>query len=174
MWIDLGPLRRHRDFRLLFIGQLISVLGSMVSYVAVPYQVYQLTRSNALVGALGVAQFVPVVLFGLLGGAFADRINRRRLMLACEAAMALIVTLLLLNSYRAHPSLEVIFVLVALLQAVAGFHTPAMEAMTQKLVEPADYAAVGALGGFRGSTAAVVGPMLGGVLIAAVGLPGAY
>jgi MFS family permease len=174
MWIDVTPLRRNRDFRLLFMGQLISVLGSMVSYVAVPYQVYQLSRSNALVGALGIAQFVPVVFFGLLGGAFADRINRRRLMLVCETVMALVVTLLLLNSYRTHPSIAVIFILVAVLQAVAGFHTPAMEAMTQKLVEPSDYAAVGALGGVRGSVATVAGPMLGGVLIAAVGLPGAY
>jgi MFS family permease len=72
-------VERHRDFRLLFIGQLISFLGSMVSYIAVPYQVYQLTRSNAWVGALGLAQLIPVLLFGLLGGAYADRINRRLL-----------------------------------------------------------------------------------------------
>src|SRR3954471_14434293 len=98
MLIDIGPLRRHRDFRLLFIGQLISFLGSMVSYMAVPYEVYQLTRSNAWVGALGIAQLVPVLVFGLLGGAYADRINRRRLMLSCESAMAVVVTLLLLNS----------------------------------------------------------------------------
>jgi MFS family permease len=174
MWIDITPLRHNRDFRLLFTGEMISFLGSMVSYVAVPYQVYQLSKSNALVGALGVAQFVPVVIFGLLGGAFADRINRRRLMLVCESAMALVVMLLLLNSYRPHPSLFAIFGLVAVLQAIAGFHTPAMEAMTQKLVSPSEYAAVAALSGFRGSTAAIAGPMIGGILIAAVGMPGAY
>jgi hypothetical protein len=71
MLIDISPFKRHRDFRLLFIGQLSSFLGSMVSYMAVPYQVYQLTKSNALVGALGIAQLVPVLLFGLLGGAYA-------------------------------------------------------------------------------------------------------
>lgn len=174
MWIDVTPLRNNRDFRLLFTGQMISFIGDMVSYVAVPYQVYQLTRSNALVGALGVVQLAPVVIFGLLGGAFADRLNRRRLMLVCESAQALVVVLLLLNSYLPRPSLWAIFALVAVLQAVAGFHTPAMEAMTQKLVNPSEYAAVGALSGFRGSTAAIVGPMIGGVLIAAVGLPGAY
>jgi MFS family permease len=174
MWIDITPLRNNRDFRLLFIGQMISFLGSMVSFVAVPYQVYQLSRSNALVGALGVVQLLPVVIFGLLGGAYADRINRRTLMLVCEAAMALVVMLLLANSYRPHPSLWVIFALVAIEQAVAGFHTPAMEAMTQKLVNPSEYAAVGALSGFRGSVTAIAGPMIGGVLIASVGLPGAY
>jgi MFS family permease len=174
MLIDISPLRRHRDFRLLFTGQLISFLGSMVSYMAVPYQVYQLTRSNALVGALGIAQLVPVLLFGLLGGAYADRINRRKLMLSSESAMALVVALLLLNSLLPSPSLVAIFVLVALLQAIAAFHTPAMEALTQKLVEPSEYAAAGALGGFRGSAGAIAGPLLGGVLIAAFGLTGAY
>ncbi|HTV80320.1 MAG TPA: MFS transporter [Steroidobacteraceae bacterium] len=174
MLIDIGPLRRHRDFRLLFIGQLVSFLGSMVSYMAVPYQVYQLTRSNAMVGALGIAQLVPVLIFGILGGAYADRINRRRLMLACEGAMALIVGLLLLNSLSAAPSLVAIFVLVAALQAIAGFHSPAMEALTQRLVEPAEYSAAGALSSFRGCAGAIGGPLLGGVLIAAAGLKGAY
>jgi len=174
MLIDIGPLLRHRDFRLLFTGQLISFLGSMVSYMAVPYQVYQLTRSNAWVGALGIAQLVPVLLFGLLGGAYADRINRRRLLLSSESAMAVVVALLLVNSLRPNPSLPAIFVLVALLQAIAAFHTPAMEALTQKLVDPSEYAAAGALSGFRGSAGAIAGPLLGGVLIAAFGLTGAY
>ena len=88
--------------------------------------------------------------------------------------MALVVALLLLNSLLPSPSLVAIFVLVALLQAIAAFHTPAMEALTQKLVEPSEYAAAGALGGFRGSAGAIAGPLLGGVLIAAFGLTGAY
>jgi MFS family permease len=174
MFIDISPLRRHRDFRLLFVGQLISFLGSMVSYMAVPYQVFQLTKSNAMVGALGIAQLVPVLIFGLLGGAYADRVDRRYLLLACETAMALVVGALLLNSLLPSPSLLAIFVLVALLQAIAAFHSPAMEAMTQKLVEPSEYAAAGALSGFRGSTGAIAGPLLGGVLIAVFGLTGAY
>jgi len=174
MLIDISPLKRHRDFRLLFIGQLISFLGSMVSYMAVPYQVYQLTKSNAWVGALGIAQLVPVLLFGLLGGAYADRINRRLLMLSSESGMAVVIALLLLNSLLPTPSLAAIFILAALLQAIAAFHSPAMEALTQKLVEPAEYAAAGALSGFRGSAGAIAGPLLGGVLIAAFGLTGAY
>jgi MFS family permease len=174
MLIDITPLRRHRDFRLLFIGQLISFIGSMVSYMAVPYQVYQLTQSNAWVGALGLAQLLPVLVFGLLGGAYADRINRRHLMLWCEAAMVIIVALLLANSLLRSPALTAIFVLVAALQAIDAFHTPAMEALTQKLVDPSEYAAAGALGSFRGSASAIAGPLLGGVLIAAFGLMGAY
>jgi len=174
MFIDVAPLRKYRDYRLLFIGQMISYLGTMVSYMAVPYQVYELTKSTAMVGALGLAQLGPVVIFGLLGGTFADRINRRRLLLISEAVMALIVLALLINSFLPQPSVAMIFVLVAILQAVTGFHRPAMEALTQKMVEPSDYAAVGALGSFRASSGAIGGPMLGGVLIAGAGLTGAY
>jgi MFS family permease len=174
MLLDITLLKNHRDFRLLFIGQLVSFLGSMVSYMAVPYQVYLLTQSTALVGALSLVQLGSVLAFGLLGGAYADRINRRRLMLVCESAMALVVILLLLNSLLPHPSLVAIFTLVAVLQALVGFHTPAMEALTQRLVQPSDYAAAGALASFRGTTGAIVGPLLGGTLIAAFGLTAAY
>ncbi|MDB6062409.1 MAG: transporter [Verrucomicrobiaceae bacterium] len=174
MLINISPLKKYRDFRLLFIGQLISFLGTMVSYMAVPYQMYQLTHSNVLVGALGIAQFVPVVIFGLLGGTVADRLNRRRLLLVSEFLMALLVILLLANSLLPQPSVIAIFILVALLQAVSGFHRPAMEALTQKMVQLSDYAAVGALGSFRSSVGAIAGPLLGGVLIATFGLTGAY
>ena len=174
MLIDITPLRKYSDYRLLYIGQMISYLGTMVSYMAVPYQVYELTHSTALVGALGIAQLVPVLIFGILGGTYADRINRRKLLLRSELIMALLVLLFLLNSLLPHPSVSAIFVLAALLQAVTGFHTPAMEALTQKIVQPDDYAAVSGLSGFRSSTGAIVGPLLGGVLVAAFGLTGAY
>ena len=146
----------------------------MISYMAVPYQVYELTKSNALVGALGIAQFVPVVIFGLLGGTYADRMNRRKLILVCEFIMALCIGLLLLNSLRIQPSVPAIFILVAIMQAVTGFHRPSMEALTQKMVEPRDYAAIGALGSFRFSVSAIGGPLLGGIIIAAFGLKSAY
>jgi MFS family permease len=174
MLIDINPLKKYRDFRLLFIGQLISQLGTMVSYMAVPYQIYELTKSNALVGSLSLVLFAPMVIFGLLGGTYADRINRRKLMLVCELIMALGVGLMLLNSLREHPSVPIIFMLAAVVQSVTGFHRPAMEALTQKMVEPRDYAAVGALSSFRHSISAISGPLLGGLLIAAFGLKGAY
>jgi MFS family permease len=174
MLIDISPLKKYRDYRLLFIGQLISIFGTMVSYMAVPYQVYQLTQSNALVGALGIVQLGPVVIFGLLGGTVADRMNRRRLLLASEAIMSLVVLLLIGNSLLPEPSITAIFILTALLQSVSGFHRPALEALTQKMVQPGDYAAVGALNSFRRSAGAIGGPLLGGVLIAAFGLTGAY
>lgn len=78
MLLDLGPLRSNTAFRRLFASQFIAGLGTMVSYVAVPWQLYELTRSNAQVGLLGLVQLLPVVLCGLLGGAVADRMDRKR------------------------------------------------------------------------------------------------
>jgi MFS family permease len=100
--------------------------------------------------------------------------NRRRLILICESILSLCVGLLLLNSLQAQPSVPAIFILVAIMQSVVGFHRPSMEALTQKMVEPRDYASVGALNSFRHSVSAISGPLLGGVLIAAFGLKGAF
>ena len=77
--LDLGPLRRHRDFRLLWFGQSVTFLGSMITYVAVPYQVYALTHSSLLVGMLGLVDFLAILSTAFVGGALADAVDRRRL-----------------------------------------------------------------------------------------------
>lgn len=172
--IDITPLKKYREYRLLYLGQIISFLGSMVSYVAIPYQVYELTKDNALVGMIGIAQLVPVLIFGILGGTYADRLNRRKLLLVSEILMCLFVVGLAINAWQESPSIPAIFILVALMQAVLGFHRPAMEAMSQLIVERKDYSAIGALGSFRYSFGAIVGPALGGVMIASYGIKGAF
>lgn len=174
MLIDIGPLRHNTAFRRLFASQFISGLGTMVSYVAVPWQVYELTGSNALVGLLGLVQLVPVVVCGLLGGAVADRVDRKRLLMGSEALMALCVAGLWANSLLAAPNLVVIYGLVALLQGASGFHRPALEALTQKVARPEEFAAVAALSSLRGTVAMVAGPALAGLLLAGWGTVGAY
>lgn len=174
MLIDISPLRHNMPFRRLFASQFISGLGTMVSYVAVPWQVYELTRSNAQVGLLGIVQLVPVVACGLLGGVVADRVDRRRLLIATEALMALCVFALLANSLAAAPSVLAIYALVAVLQGASGFHRPALEALTQKLARPEEFAAVAALSSVRGTVGMVAGPALAGVLLAGWGAVGAY
>src|SRR5689334_13067247 len=116
MFLDIGPLQRNIAFRRLFLSQFISGLGTMVSYVAVPWQLYELTHSNAQVGLLGLVQLVPVVACGLLGGAVADRMDRMRLLIASEALMALCLAGLLANCLMAAPSVLAIYALVAVLQ----------------------------------------------------------
>jgi MFS family permease len=172
--IDIGPLRHNAAFRLLFASQCISGLGTMVSYVAVPWQLYQLTHSNAQVGLLGLVQLAPVVVCGLLGGAVADRVDRKRLLIGSEALMALCVAGLVANALTATPSGLAIYALVALLQGASGFHRPALEALTQKLARPGEFAAVAALSSVRGTFGMVAGPALAGLLLARWGALGAY
>lgn len=174
MLLDIGPLRRNTAFRRLFASQFISGLGTMVSYVAVPWQLYELTRSNAQVGLLGLVQLVPVVACGLLGGAVADRMDRKRLLIGSEALMALCLAGLLANTLAAEPSVLAIYALVAVLQGASGFHRPALEALTQKLARPDEFAAVAALSSVRGTVGMVAGPALAGLLLARWGAVGAY
>ena len=96
--IDIGPLRRHRDYRLLFAGQSVSFLGSMVTFVAIPFQTYQLTGSTLAVGLLALAELGPILAMALLGGALADAYDRRRLVLLSEFGLALCAGALLANS----------------------------------------------------------------------------
>jgi MFS family permease len=174
MLIDIGPLRHNTGFRRLFASQFISGLGTMVSYVAVPWQIYELTRSNASVGLLGLVQLVPVIVCGLIGGAVADRVDRRRLLMGSEALMALCVAGLLANALSATPGTVAIYALVAVLQAASGFHRPALEALTQKLARPEEFAAVAALSSVRGTVGMVAGPAIAGLLLAQWGAVGAY
>src|SRR4029079_18210585 len=99
MLLDVTPLRRHRDFRLLFIGQFVSFFGSMITYVAVPYQLYQLTGSSLAVGLLCNVQLVPLLLSALLGGAYADAMDRRRLLIGAEVLLSLISLALAVNAF---------------------------------------------------------------------------
>jgi MFS family permease len=172
--IDIRPLRHNAAFRLLFASQFVSALGTMVSYVAVPWQIYQLTHSNAQVGLLGIVQLVPVVACGLLGGALADRVDRKRLLIGSEALMALCLAGLFANTLAASPRVPVVFVLVAVLQGASGFHRPALEALTQKLAHRDEFAAVAALSSIRGTFGMVVGPAIAGLLLAGGGAAGAY
>ena len=174
MLIDIGPLRRNTAFRRLFASQFISGLGTMVSYVAVPWQLYDLTHSNAQVGLLGLVQLIPVVACGLLGGALADRIDRKRLLIASEGLMALCLACLLANAMIASPSVLAIYGIVAVLQGASGFHRPALEALTQKLARPEEFTAVAALSSVRGTVGMVAGPALAGLLLARWGAVGAY
>lgn len=173
MLIDLSPLKT-RDYRLLFLSQFISFLGSMITYVAIPYQVYQLTKSSWLVGLLGIVQLVPTLIFGLVGGSVADSMNRRKLLLVSEAMMCLGTLGFFFNSTLEHPNVPVIFVLTAFVQTAVGFHRPSLDALTQVLVPAKDFGSVAALGSFRYCFGAIVGPSLGGILIASFGAQAAY
>jgi MFS family permease len=172
--LDLSPLRRHRDYRFVFAGQLVSGFGTFLTYVALPVQIYDLTRSSSIVGMLGAAQLVPLALTALWGGAFADAIDRRRLLLVCEALLLCGSLILTFNATMAHPSVALLFVVAAFMSAVDGFHRPALESLTPRLVSASDLPAVSALSSLRGTTAAIAGPSLAGICIARFGMPSTF
>jgi MFS family permease len=92
--MDLRPLLRHRDYRWLFAAQFVSSMGTMVTYVALPYQVYRLTESSFAVGLLGAAELVPLLVTAFIGGALADWMDRRRIVIATDVGLGLVCALL--------------------------------------------------------------------------------
>ena len=172
--LDIGPLRRHREFRLLFIGRLVSTFGNMITFVAVPYQVYQLTHSVFVVGMLGLAELAALIGFAMLGGALADAADRRKMVLLSEAGLMAGSILLAGNSLLTHPLVWLIFVIAALQGALDALQRPSLDALLPRLVDRDELAAAGALGTFRGTIGMIAGPALAGVLVAAAGLPITY
>jgi MFS family permease len=172
--IDIGPLRRHREFRLLWLAQAVTLLGSMVTYVAIPYQTYELTHSSLVVGLLSAVEFVPLLVVPLIGGALADAVDRRRLVLLAELLLAAASVVLLVNALLAGPHLWVLFVVAGLMAAFSGLQRPPLDALLPRLVERDELTAAGAVQSLRWTVGAIAGPALGGVLIAAAGLSVAY
>src|SRR5258705_8054749 len=127
--IDVGPLRRHRDFRLLFIGRLVSFFGTMIPSVAVPFQVYQLSHSVVLVGLLGLVELATMVAFAFLGGALADARDRRNMVLGSEAALMVCSLVLAVNALLPQPFMWVIFTVAALWGALDALQRPSLDAM---------------------------------------------
>jgi MFS family permease len=171
---DLTPLRRHRDYRLLTFGQSVSFLGSMVTYVAVPYQVFHLTGSSLAVGLLGVVQLVALLSLAFVGGALADAVDRRRQIIVADLGLMGCSAGLLLNALAGSPRTEVIFVLAGAAAGLSAIHRPAMGAMAPRLVEPDELTAVSAIDGLTRTIGMVAGPAFAGLLLAGPGLEAAY
>ena len=133
--VDFGLLRRRRDFRLLLVGQTVSEAGSMATFVAVPFQTYELTGSSLAVGLLGVAEFVPIVALALVGGALADAFDRRRLVQIAEIGAAVVAGALLANAALPHPQVWPLYLCSAFLAAFTALRRPPLDALVPRLVE---------------------------------------
>jgi MFS family permease len=172
--VDIRPLRESRDFRRLWFGVGISAIGSQVTTVAIPFQLYDQTRSTLLVGLLGLAALVPLLIVPIYGGAVADAVDRRRLLLVSDVAQLLVTGGLLVNALLPDPSVWFLFVAEALGTAAYGFQRPARNALTPRLVRDDQLLAAIAVEDVVFTLARVAGPVMAGVLIAVVGLAGAY
>jgi MFS family permease len=125
MLIDLSPLRASRDYRLLFFGQLVSFFGSMMTFIVVPWQMYQITQSSAMVGYIYLAEFVPMVCLAFVGGALADFLDKRKMLRMTEIGQTFLTAVLLLNSLLPTPQIWVLFVVVAAHAGLAALQRPA-------------------------------------------------
>jgi MFS family permease len=172
--MDFTPLRRHRDFRWLFSAQFVSFLGTMVTYVALPYQMFKLTGSSLAVGLLGLAELLPLLLTAFLGGALADAVDRRRMVLVTELGLGLGSGLLAFAAFSGHPPVWTLYAVAAFMSALNGLQRPSLEALTPRLVDREEIPAAAGLAALRGSVGMIAGPALGGMLIASAGLHFTY
>jgi len=171
--VDLAPLRASRDFRLLFCGQLVSMLGNQVTIVAVAFQVYHLTGSTLQVGAVSLVQLPLLVGGSLVGGTVGDVVDKRKMLAWSALALAIVTSLIAVNATLIHPSLVAIYVLTAVTSGLAGFSNPARNSAIPSLVPRELLIAAYSLNQVTIQIATVLGPALGGIL-AAVNLPVAY
>lgn len=172
--IDLTPLRVSRDFRLLFAGQAVSFFGSMMTFVALPWQVYQLTKSSFAVGMLGVTEFVPILLMAFVGGALADAVDRRRMALITEALLAAGTVVLVINSLLPQPRVWLLFVCAALFAALNGLQRPSLDSLIPRIVPAELMPSAAALKSLSVTVGMIGGPALGGLLVATAGPTAAY
>jgi MFS family permease len=164
---------RHRDFRLLWLSQLVSLTGSQMQTVALHWHVYLLTHSPLALGALGLTRVVPIILFSLWGGVAADRHDRRRVMFATQATMLAGAAALAVLTFTGHAGLAILYGANALLAAATAFDNPARNALLPRLVPAAELPAALSLNLTMFHAAFIGGPALAGLVIAGAGPPSA-
>lgn len=174
MLIDISPLRISRDYRLLFFGQLVSAFGSAMAFVVVPVQVYQLTGSTLLVGLLSASEFVLILLMAFVGGAYADFIDKRKMLRLTEVGHTVVTAVLVFNATLPRPRVWLLFACAALHAGLAALQRPSFEAMLQKLVPLNLMSSVSALNSLRWNITSILGPSLAGIILARYGAITAY
>jgi predicted MFS family arabinose efflux permease len=173
LFVDVTPLRRSRDFRFLVGGELVSVLGTQLTTVAVPYQVYELTRSSLAVGLVSVTQLLPLIAGSLLGGSAVDAMDRRRLLMAAQVLMACCSAGLAVNADLG-PSLWPLFVLPALAAGFSGLDSAGRNAIAPNLVRRSEISSANAIFQTMFQLGQVAGPAVAGLLLAGAGVRFVY
>ena len=137
----------------------------MITYVAIPFQIKNLTHSYIAVGISGAVELVPLIVFGLYGGLLADALDRKKMLWSTEAALMALTAILLTNSLAKHPSLLLIYVVTGLFAAVDGLQRPSANAILPRIVDHVDLPAASALMSLRFQFGVIVGPTIGGLII---------
>ncbi|MFJ2821056.1 MFS transporter [Streptomyces toxytricini] len=171
---DLAPWRSSRDFRTLFFQGAITFFTSFMAMIALPLQIKHLTDSPLAVGAMGAVELVPLVVFGLYGGALADSLDRRRLILLSEAGLGVLALILLVNALLPEPLLWPLYVVAAGVSALAGLQRPALDSLMARIVPHEQMTAAAALNALRYQIGAIAGPAAAGIVVAYAGYATAY
>ncbi|WP_405995610.1 MFS transporter [Streptomyces sp. NBC_00986] len=171
--MDTRPLRIPA-YRRLWSSTIVTAVGSQLTAVAVPKQIYDITGSSAWVGAASMAGLVPLIVFALWGGSLADSMDRRKLLLITNSGIAVTSVLFWVQAATGLNSVTALMVLLALQQAFWGLNAPARNASIARLVPAAQLPAANALGSTVMQTGQVLGPLLAGALIPVIGLPELY
>jgi MFS family permease len=172
--IDLSPLKKYRDFRLLWSAGLFSYFGSMITFVALPFQIKELTNSYWAVGLIGAVEIIPLTIFGLYGGVLADYVDRKKMIWLTEFGTLIATVILFLNSLREKPSVILLFVIAAIFAALSGLKRPSQDAILPRLVNHNDLPSASALMSLRWQFGGIVGPSAGGIIIASYGAGAGY
>jgi MFS family permease len=173
LFIDLTPLRRSRDFRALILGELISVLGTQLTTVAVPYQVYLLTHSSLDVGLVSLAQLFPLIFGSLIGGSIIDAVDRRHMLMVVAGLMALCSTGLAINADLG-PAVWPLFLFPALSAGLSGSDSAARSTIVPKLVRRSEVPTANAMFQTLFQLGGVIGPAVAGLLLAGAGVRFVY
>ncbi|MFI7399718.1 MFS transporter [Streptomyces sp. NPDC049541] len=171
---DLTPWRASSDFRRLWVSGTISNFGSFLTFVALPVQLKELTGSAAAVGAIGAVELLPLLVFGLYGGALADALDKRKLIVWTEAGQGLLSAALLANALLPHPAVWPLYAVAALSSALVSVQRPAIDSLWPRIVAHEHMPAASALNSLRWTVGGVAGPALAGVVVAYAGLGWAY
>ncbi|MCB1240010.1 MAG: MFS transporter, partial [Tetrasphaera sp.] len=167
--VDLSPARESRDFRLMVLAGTVFTLGQAISYVAIPWQIYTLTGSNTMVGLIGVVELVPLLVAGLWGGALADHVDRKKMLVGTGAAQVALTALLALNAFRDEPHIWVLFVVAPFLVSAGALQRPSKEALLPRTVRHDQLPAANALNALGWQTGSLLGPTIGGLIVASAG-----
>ena len=172
--LDTTPLRTSRPFRNLLVGDAVSVVGTQITTVAVPLQVYAQTQSAFAVGLVGLAGLLPLVVFGLYGGAVADAVDRRTLVLCTTVGQVVLTTVLLVQALLGSEQTWLLYAVIAGQAALFALDSPARQAFVPRLLPRELLPAANALRQVEFNTGVVVGPLLAGVLVSRYGYATAY
>ncbi len=172
--LDITPLLKNQNYRWLYLGQLISFFGSMITYVAIPFQMYEITQSTFHVGMLGIVQLIPLIVSGFWGGALADSFNRKNLVILTELLSAIGNLLLMGLALSGSKQVGILYVLSAVMAITRGLERPSLEALTQQLIQKSEIPKVSSLQSFKTTSGMVLGPAVGGILISSFGISATY